>query len=101
MIRFIVQRHEQDHNSGLERRDLVTVDASVPELERLLRQGGSGEMGFENWQLLGAELLEKHETVQIPRAVLEDMAQDAEDSGAQLLANRLRSLRALLAGGAE
>lgn len=58
MIRFIVQRHEQDHNSGLERRDFVTLDASVPELERLLRKGGRGEMGFEHYKLLGAELLE-------------------------------------------
>lgn len=58
MIRFIVQRHEQDHNCGLERRDFVTIDASVPELERLLRKGGRGEMGFESYQLLGAELLE-------------------------------------------
>lgn len=58
MIRFIVQRHEQDHNSGLERRDFVTLDASVPELERLLLRGGRGEMGFEHWQLLGAELLD-------------------------------------------
>ncbi|WP_312911027.1 hypothetical protein [Stutzerimonas nitrititolerans] len=58
MIRFIVQRHEQDHNSGLERRDFVTLDASVPELERLLCRGGRGEMGFEHWQLLGVELLE-------------------------------------------
>ncbi len=58
MIRFIVQRHEQDHNSGLERRDFVTIDASVPELEQLLRKGGRGEMGFEHYQLLGAELLE-------------------------------------------
>ena len=38
------------------------------------------------------------DTVVVPRAVLADIAQDAEDSGAQLLANRLR---ALLAGGAE
>lgn len=58
MIRFIVQRHEQDHNSGLERRDFVTLDASVPELEQLLRKGGRGEVGFEHYQLLGAELLE-------------------------------------------
>lgn len=41
---------------------------------------------------------EQPDTVAVPRAVLADMAQDAEDSGAQLLANRLR---ALLAGGAE
>ena len=61
MIRFIVQRHEQDHNSGLERRDFVTVDVCVPQLEQILRQGGRGEMGFENWQLLGAELLEDQE----------------------------------------
>ena len=36
------------------------------------------------------------DTVAVPRAVLADIAQDTEDSGAQLLANRLR---ALLRGG--
>jgi hypothetical protein len=64
MIRFIVECHEQDHNSGLERRTFKTVDADVPELERLLRCGGRGEMGFEVWQLRGAEVLEQPEPEQ-------------------------------------
>ena len=57
MIRFIVECHKSDFNSGLERRDYVTVDVGVPELERLLSKGGRGDMGFESWRLLGAEVL--------------------------------------------
>lgn len=97
MIRFIVQRHEQDHNSGLERHDFVTVDVSVPELERLLRQGGRGEMGFENWQLLGAELLEEQDTVQMPRKLLDTSLNGTTEESFRAT----RDLLALLAGGAE
>ena len=43
-------------------------------------------------------IAQQPDTVPVPRAVLADIAQDAEDSGAPLLANRLRNL---LAGGAE
>ena len=58
MIRFVIQRHEQDHNSGMEQRTFHTLDIDVPQLEAMLRQGGRGEMGFEVWQLLGVELIE-------------------------------------------
>ena len=57
MLRFVVEKHEQDHNSGFERRDVVTLDIELPELERLLNRGGRGEMGFESWRLLGVEIL--------------------------------------------
>jgi hypothetical protein len=56
MVRLIVECHEADFNSGLERRDYVTLDVELPELEALLKRGGKGEMGFESWRLLGAEL---------------------------------------------
>lgn len=57
MIRFIVERHEADCNADFNRRDFITLDADLPELEEMLRRGGIGEMGFESWRLLGAEVL--------------------------------------------
>lgn len=61
MIRLIVECHESDFHSGLERRDFRTLDVELPELEALLRRGGRGEMGFESWRLLGAEVLEEQQ----------------------------------------
>lgn len=57
MIRLIVECHEACFNTGRERKDYVTIDVELPELERLLKKGGRGEIGFESWRLLGAELL--------------------------------------------
>lgn len=57
MIRFVVQCHEFDFNCGMERKTIHTVDREIPELEEMLSRGGRGEMGFESWQLLGAELI--------------------------------------------
>lgn len=57
MLRFVIERHESDFNSGMERRDIMTLDAELPQLEELLKRGGKGEMGFESWQLRGVEIL--------------------------------------------
>lgn len=57
MLRFVIERHEMDFNSGMDLRDLKTVDVDIPQLEELLRRGGRGEMGFESWQLRGVEIL--------------------------------------------
>lgn len=57
MIRLIVECHQADFNAGSERKDYVTLDVELPELEWLLLKGGRGEMGFESWRLLGAEVL--------------------------------------------
>ena len=57
MLRFIVERHEVDNNVNSNTRDYVTLDVDIPELEVILRRGGSGEMGFESWRLIGAEIL--------------------------------------------
>lgn len=57
MLRFIVECHESDFNSCMDRRDFKTLDVELPQLEELLRRGGRGEMGFESWQLRGVEVL--------------------------------------------
>lgn len=57
MIRFVVECHEMYYGPGIDRRDYVTVDVELPELEALLTRGGKGEGGFESWRLLGAEVL--------------------------------------------
>lgn len=56
MLRFVLERHEVSMNTGLESRDLVTCDVDIPALERLLKQGGRGENGFERWRLIGVEI---------------------------------------------
>ncbi|MHB8086300.1 MAG: hypothetical protein ACYDHZ_10780 [Dehalococcoidia bacterium] len=56
MIRLIVECHEADFNAGFDRKNYITLDVKLPELERLLTKGGKGEMGFESWRLLGAEV---------------------------------------------
>lgn len=58
MIRLIVECHEINCNSGVDRRDYVTLDVELPQLEELLKRGWRGEMGFESWRLLGAEIIE-------------------------------------------
>ena len=57
MIRLVVECHEMQYGPGIDRRDYVTVDVELPELEALLKRGGRGEDGFESWRLLGAEIL--------------------------------------------
>ena len=57
MIRFVVECHEMQYGPGIDRRDYVTVDVELPELEALLTRGGKAEGGFESWRLLGAEVL--------------------------------------------
>lgn len=58
MIRFIIQTHEFDFNSGFERKDFQTIDLDVPSLEQLLKSGGRGEMGFCSTTLIGVEIIE-------------------------------------------
>ena len=67
MIRFVVECHEMQYGPGIDRRDYVTVDVELPELEALLTRGGKAEGGFESWRLLGAEVLPADE-VQRPAA---------------------------------
>lgn len=62
MIRFIIKCHESDFNSGLDRQNYVTLDLDIPVLEEILQRGGRGEMGFESWQLMGAEIVAKEPT---------------------------------------
>ena len=57
MLRFIIERHEQNNNQCTDWKDCYTVDIDVPELEKALTRGGYGEMGFESHNLLGVEVL--------------------------------------------
>lgn len=57
MIRFIVEQHSYDFNSGQEQKKIQTFDLDVPELESLLNRGGSGPSGFESWRLVGVEVI--------------------------------------------
>ena len=57
MLRFILNREtfyevNQMHGGGH-----FTVDIDVPELESLLRSGGSGESGFDMTDLVAVEVL--------------------------------------------
>ena len=58
MLRFILERHEQNHNFGIDYRDYYTLDIDIPELETALKRGGSGEMGFESHRLIGIEVVQ-------------------------------------------
>ncbi len=59
MIRFIIERHKIDANSGLNRKDYSTFDISVPELEEILTRGGHGESGSESYRLIGVEVIQE------------------------------------------
>ena len=57
MLRFILQHNWRDSVSGCEGHDFRTQDISVPELENTLRTGGMGETGYDQFVLLGVEIL--------------------------------------------
>lgn len=59
MIRFIIKRHEVDHNSGSDTTSYQTLDINLPALQKILEGGGRGEIGFESFQLIGAEVINR------------------------------------------
>ncbi len=58
MIRFILEKHYVNYNEGVNSKSFITLDIDLPELESLLKSGGSGEVGFEHTTLSGIELLQ-------------------------------------------
>jgi hypothetical protein len=65
VIRFIVRRDNANmaaNVGGAVLTTMHTVDADVPELERILVSGGVSEISFEHTQLIGAEILIKDPT---------------------------------------
>ena len=54
-LRFIIKRRQL--SECMDRDDLYTIDADVPELERALRSGGYGPGGCDSHTLLGVEIL--------------------------------------------
>jgi hypothetical protein len=57
MIRFIIQRSQEDRISGAQWKSYETLDVDVPELERQLSLGGFGENGHDIRTLLGSEVI--------------------------------------------
>ena len=57
MLRIILERHELDQHSGMERNDVYTLDLDIPELEAALTRGGRGDSGFEVHRLIGVDVL--------------------------------------------
>ena len=72
MIRFILRRKMRDNRSGLDRQDLLTIDADAPELQAALDTGGFDENGYQSTFLLGAEILRDAPEAS-PASVNEDM----------------------------
>jgi hypothetical protein len=56
MIRLIIECHNAEFWTEINRKEYVTIDVDLPELENLLTRGGKGENGFEMWRLVGAEV---------------------------------------------
>lgn len=57
MIRLLVECHKVDDSEDVNRKDYVTLDVDIPELEKMLTRGGYGEGRFETWRLIGAEVM--------------------------------------------
>lgn len=57
MLRFIIRRKMHDRFSGLTTDDLETIDADCPDLERVLRGGGSGQEAYDHRSVAGVEVL--------------------------------------------
>lgn len=58
MLRFILRRETRDHHNDFASTAHITYDAQVPELEMMLRKGGSGPYGFDSTHLVGVEVLD-------------------------------------------
>lgn len=59
MIRFILRQQYVDTNLGQDSVYHFTLDADVPELERLLRAGGRSETSFKETTIVGVEILQE------------------------------------------
>lgn len=62
MLRVIIRRKWRDGISGLEVDELETLDISSPELERILRGGGCGELAYDHRSVAGVEVLPESES---------------------------------------
>lgn len=57
MLRFILKHEWSDRHSGAAGANFRTVDVDVPELESVLKEGGSGMDEYSMNTLLGVEVL--------------------------------------------
>lgn len=90
MIRFVIECHKRQYDPGIERRDYVTVDVELPELEALLKRGGHGEGGFESWRLLGAEILPANASCAAQNPAKESALNPATNAAAGFAADQQR-----------
>lgn len=59
VIRFIIRHRGACHISAATWDDLTSIELDVPQLEEILTRGGKGESGFDRFELVGVEILEK------------------------------------------
>ena len=69
MLRFVLKRHVVDHISGMNVVHPFTLDVDVPELERHLTSGGSGENGCDTVQLCCVEVRKGEEADPVEKLV--------------------------------
>jgi len=58
VLRFILRNHRLDSANGLRTDGFFTLDLEVPELERVLIDGGCGESGYDYSEFVGCEIIE-------------------------------------------
>ena len=57
MIRMIFKRTVFDTNANLREEEFETKDIELPEVEKLLMRGGSGQGGFDCTSFVGLEII--------------------------------------------
>lgn len=65
MLRFILKRETFYEVNQMRGGGHFTLDLDVPELELLLRSGGSGESGFDMTDLVAVEVLAPNDKADI------------------------------------
>ena len=61
MIRYILKIRSCDGNCGQQSEsvEFTTIDGDAAEVERRLRSGGRGPMGFEITELVGVQIIDE------------------------------------------
>lgn len=59
MLRMIIKHSFKDHVSGCEGSGFITIDFENAEIEDLLISGGRSEHGYDRYEIVGVEILQK------------------------------------------